>query len=1306
MDYDNASNKSNDIIFEKINRTLEKSQKIVHKKAIALIKGLKEQMGVDKSSGLEGIKTYTKNILDLVQLLLKKLSSSNNYANEVEYDDDLKNSEALIFTLAVCIKQLPFTLLRSTKISSRIFDVLDMAIRLVKNQEIKKYFVIILEKMLLSRSESELQNENDDVVAYYIEFLFVLLEDTHSNEDVQKTLAKSMSRILKVPNMINFLKFSLLIQMKTFLIGKIRGLCYGKDYEGNVIVSNAKNLIGSRAHGAGVNIGTKSITTNEGDAVLKFLCSIMQFFPFDMVNDLICELTEVVAVSEREHVLLNVLLCFEVAFNTKSFALETSEKIMNILLNKDNLLNADSNSNNLDTRKDKGNINTSLTISYIKSITQVLLNINKVNVLVSVKYFNSIISLFGEFLSSGDEFLTNSVFNCLQNMLNSIFSTKNMDVISTVICSRNKQHATYPDEMSDLNPDNLTFEINLTTNKNEVTVESILENITQSLLYMISDRFEDVKPGFNLLYNFIEKINKEKIKDFVQPLIENVLLKLSEAEKLHKNQTFKVFIGKLFNLVSSSVIFNYFPVQILDYDICQDEYTENSKVWIISYIDRFLKNEIKPEVRVNTLKEFFDSFFVNILEIEKVIIKLKCSSNRDDNDMDAEEDDERFHITKNESPHIRMIKIKRYELILQQIWGLCIKFLNWNENYNEYVKELLKKLEDVMNTYNNPHHIQINNIREIVFKIISKIVQIAISQNDIKSIEVLKKDGGKQFFSKCLNLIIAQKLNVCELREGFNLISAFCKITSEKFLFKIICDMIEKFDKTFQKNFYVLNENLSNSSNKAKLNESLNLTNDLVGKVDNSHSRKRDEKEKDIKILCFRIDIINYILKNIKGIKFSVNDTVSTGHTDSNELARRDLFGLLNSFFEKFFFNEAVSKIQILNKKLIDLFMKIMEKISEPEKVLDIFTKFSNEYKGLDNLTPKQKAKLFDFIIEIVIKKVQANTKNLSGVNIAESISQLHILIEIVSLTKDTNRKVRNLSYDMIGKITDFMKDSGLFNEWIKMILAILASASSFLKSAAINTLARVFWQLRNYLAESAGDAHEYLKKLLLDTADIVILLTRENNKELTRSIFLFIRVLIYLTKNLSVINSNLNTYGNVNVNVSQVTISKIIYAIFTDTNEDIRKEFKVKIRNLLKNLIIQFSFEEIKKIIPKEYEALVVYVNKHVVKKIKNMTSEEEAVYGGNLDHSVMMDNEENLVDEEEEYIAKEFKKLEKRRNEDEKLLGNLEKFNLEEDDPELVRQRNEKETRGEDKLDKIDQLFKKDNVSLVLFKYIYLLD
>ena len=1316
MDYEKISNESKDIIYEKMNRTIEKSQNILHKKAIALIKGLKEQIGNEKSSGLEGIKAYTKSVMDLVQLLLIKLISSKNYTNEIQYDDDLKNCEALIFTLAVCIKQLPFPLLRSTKLTNRILDILEKAIAVIKHQEIKKYFIIILEKLLLSRNEAELQNENDEVVKFYIEYLFMFLEDSHLNDEVQKTLAKSMSKILKVPNMINLLKYSLLIQIKNFLIAKIRGMCYGKDYEGNMINNNSKNYpIGypnnqNNHKSPHSSTNTKAITTNEGEIILKFLCSIMQFFPFDMVNDLICELTEVVAVSEKEHILLNSLLCFEVAFNTKSFALETSEKIMAILLGKENLINTESkidvDSYSLgDNKKRQGvNINTSLTVSYIKSTTQVLLNIAKVNVLVAVKYFNSVVSLFGEFLSSQDEFLKSSVFNCLQNMLNNLLNHKNMEIISrSILGTRNNTNIIH-DEMNDFNPDALSLEINLSNNKKDVTVLSILENITQCLLYMVSDRFDDLKPGFNLLYNFIERINKENIKEIIHPMIENVLLKLSEAEKLHKNQTFKVFIGKLFNLINSTQILKFFPVQILDYEICSDEYTENSKVWIISYIDKFLRQDTKSDhnSKVNTLKEFFESFYMNILDIEKVILKLKsskCLNNNnknsilDSNEMEMEQnneedEDEKFQINENESEHVRMIKIKRYELILQQIWNLSLKFLNWNENFHEYTKELLKKFEEILNLYNTNNHIMICNIREIVFRCVAKLVQTSISQNDMKSIEVIKKEGGKNLFSKCLNLIILQKLNTPEQREGFNLISAFCKITTEKFLFKIICDMIEKFDKTFQKNFQVMNDNLSNSSNKAKLNESLNVTNDGK-KKDN-----KDQKQKDIKTLCFRIEIINYILKNIKGIQ--LGDT-NPGLQESDSLARGDLFVLLNSFFEKFFFNESVSKIHILNKKLIDLFMKILEKISDPEKVLEIFTRFTNEYRGLDNLTPKQKAKLFEFIIDIVIKRIQDKNLNLQNLNIAESISKLHILVEIVSLTKDTNRKVRNLAYEMIGKITEFMKDSNMFDEWIKMILAILASTSSYLKSGAINSLARVFWQLRNSNGSRAFNTNE-LKKLVLDTADIVIILTRESNKEITRSIFLFYRVLVYLIKNIF----SLSVSVAVSVDSSS-TIHKILHSIFVDSNEEIRKEFKVKIRNLLKNLIINFSFDEVKKIIPKDFEALLNYVNKYIVKKIKNMTKEEESVYGANLDHSVMMDNEENLVDEEEEYIEKEFKKIEKRRNDEEKIFENLEKFKLEEDDPEAIRRQNEKESKPEDKLDKIDQLFKKDNVSSLIYIHLY---
>jgi hypothetical protein len=66
--------------------------------------------------------------------------------------------------------------------------------------------------------------------------------------------------------------------------------------------------------------------------------------------------------------------------------------------------------------------------------------------------------------------------------------------------------------------------------------------------------------------------------------------------------------------------------------------------------------------------------------------------------------------------------------------------------------------------------------------------------------------------------------------------------------------------------------------------------------------------------------------------------------------------------------------------------------------------------------------------------------------------------------------------------------------------------------------------------------------------------------------------------------------------------ICKILYSIFNESNENIRNEFSIK-----------FSFEEIQKIFPKEEENLLLYINKHLVKKIKTMNQEDD-LYMANI--------------------------------------------------------------------------------------------
>jgi hypothetical protein len=1150
MDLDTNS----DLIYQKLTTACEKSNTLLYKKALALVKGIRENSKSVNFEGVNGLKTYTKCLLDLLQAQSAKIVNLG--------DDELKNRETLIFLLAICVKQMPFVLLR--KISGQIISILEVYLQ-IRSFFVKKYSVIILERLLLSRSEEELKDDNDLVLGFYMKFFFTVITD--KSDDLHKCLIKSFGKIMKTPKFVDYTNMTLMQQLKNFLTIKIRGLN---------LVDNVK-LVGQEV---------KALTTTEGEFMLRFLCSVLQFLPFAIVNDIVLELNDLIAVCENKHILLNVMLCLDVAFNIKKFALETVEKIIKTLLARDFLIIEEEDSEN------------ALTIAYVKAITQVLLNMSKTNIISAVRYMTSIVSIIGEYFSSLNGFLKNTVYNCLYTVFNTIFSSKNLESLLSYYSNDNME---------------LEFELSL-TKPDKFDFNATLEKISACLMYLISDRFEEYRHACNLLYTFLERIHKFPI---LQPIVENIISKLSENEKVLKNETFKVFIAKCFNIISSSLIMKYINLQILDFDIASDNYTETSKVWLISYIDNFLK----PTNDVQTLQDFFNSFYMEIKDIDMVIKRIKGSMS--DNNMEIEEELDENFIVSDDTPFVKNLKIKRYELILGQIWKLTSKFTNYCQGYDLCIKELF----DYYSQNND------ESLYFILFKTVSKVIQVAGRQKDMKAIEVLKKEG-KAFFTKSLNMLINQKLN-SHIKEAFYLISNFCKIFSETYLTKIICDMIEKFENAVK---LIPEDNESYNSNKAKLNEDI-------------------YKSKKFNILPLRIDIINLVLLNV-----TIVDTSNS-----------KLIELLGTFFDNFYcFSSKVNKMHnayVIKKKLIDLFLIMLEKMGDYDKVLDTFNSFVNTKKGLDNTNSKQKAKLFEFILKILIQKLKQNER----IDADTVQSQFTILVEIVSLTKDMNRKVRNMAYEMIGETTDFMTESNLFSDWVRMIFALLTSNSSYLKSASINALARIFWAKRDDTS---------VNQLLQDTAGVVILLFKENSKEITKSVFLFLRVLLY---------QKIEDIG---------LMSKILHDIFNVCNESIRNEFKVKIRNLIKSLVIKFGFDEVRKIFPKEQENLLLYVNKHIVKKLRTMSKEDEMIYGNvKLDDSVMMDNEENLIDEEEEYIEKEFKKTEKRKLDEDRIFGKLDKIQLEEDDPEVVKRITEKLDK---KPDKIEELFKRDNIELENFFYI----
>ena len=375
----------------------------------------------------------------------------------------------------------------------------------------------------------------------------------------------------------------------------------------------------------------------------------------------------------------------------------------------------------------------------------------------------------------------------------------------------------------------------------------------------------------------------------------------------------------------------------------------------------------------------------------------------------------------------------------------------------------------------------------------------------------------------------------------------------------------------------------------------------------------------------------------------------------------------------------------LLTKKLFEIFYDIIAKCNDIDYILTIFNKFSKDKKGLSLITSKQQCKIFEFIINQIIKKNE-NLQNISFNNLGIS---LELLIAIASLTKDINKKVRNSSFEILGNITSFCTKKNLLEDWLKINLSLLSSKNTFVESAGINSLSRIFWELRN--SSSTNDT-------MISNSDTVLAFFPFNNKEIIKSLFLYIRVLLYIIK----------ISPPKNKNKIDSTIHKIIFCSSQQINEQMQKEFKVKLRNLYKNLIINYGYDYIKNNIDNNntnFKNFVQYVNKTMVKKYNNGNNEENL--GEEYDNTVMMDNDNNLLDEEEDYIKNEFKKINKSENIEKKFLEKVEKLKLNDENLDEMRKQElediaKKENKNEEQIDKIEQLFNKDYVNLNNFFYI----
>ena len=1304
MEYDITLNETEieneDIIYTKIITALNESKNILHKKALILIKSIHSQYDSKKLIGIDGVQLYTKNFIDLLLKIVNKYSEINEKnLEEDELIEDTLNFEALLFTLAICCKQLSDKILHNNQLIQRIINIINFGLGITKSKKIffrvnnycYKYILNIIETFLLSRTDEELSNDKDEIVLFfkniYMKILLICMrlktdtnyKDEYDAKNINFNIKDLHSSLLKIIIGIiqkkgEKIQLSILYEVISYIIKQIQNI------NSNLkIINDNQN---SKEPNQITNKVLNTVNKNEITNILLYLSGLIQFLTYDFFNDILKQLILLIQNINPEdelenkndiniNIMINCLLCIDISFSTHELSEDNNEKTLSLLLNKNIFSHFKKNNmeefneekeENTNNKKYKvsGDIYDKLIIAYLKVISSIVLKVCKNDYFKSLQYFFGILTKYSEVLVESNSFVKNSIFNVLQNLIQKLFDIKNIAKLNI-------------NQENNINNNKIKFEkLDINEKKtNAITENIILLKIADILLYFVSSRFTEKKIGYNLLLLFIEKINQaKKINNYfyqhINYINNEILSNLSKKNDDNKSDLHKIFIGKCFNYINSEIILFHYPLGILDYDIEKDDYTDNSNVWIISYIDKFLLKEDG----IQTIEDYVKSFMEPINELEHMIIKLKVSSTKNDKNenMDVQEDDEdaKFEVNLNETKHMRELKIKRYQLIMTQIFLQIVKFTNYCNKYSEYINAFLAKFKTY---YDNKESCQfmINHLHEITFKFLYKIIQVSIKNNDQESIKVIR-ESGVFFFEKILNLILNDKLNKSEISLGFNVISKFCMILSKQNIIKIIIDMIQKFD-----------TNINNIFDGTDKNKNVIVT-----------SKKQKEKnDKEMNKLAIRLEIADYLLKNLEFIVKNSNN----GNNNSDE---DNMISIVLQFFDKYFFffsdnknvkigKDGISSLQpLLTKKFFDIFYDIITKCNDIDYILLIFNKFTKDQKGLTLITSKQQSKIFEFIINQIIKK-NDSLKNIIFNNINIS---LELLIAIASLTKDINKKVRNISFEILGNITSFCTRHNILEDWIKINISLLSSKNTFVESAGINSLSRIFWENRNLEKNSEE---------MISNSEAVLAYFPFNNKEIIKSLFLYVRVLLYVIK----------TVPPKNKKSIDAIIHKIIFSTTQQMNEQMQKEFKVKLRNLFKNLIINYGYEYVKNSIDNNNENLknfVQYVNKNIVKKFNNNQENND---NENIDNTVMMDNDNNLLDEEEDYIKNEFKKINKPEKEiEKKFFEKIEKLNIVDDDLDELRKKelesiNKKNTK-EEKIDKIEELFKKDYVNLNNFFYV----
>ena len=348
---------NNDILKDKLTKnTLENN--VIHQKAIAILNGLKSQYDEEHFNGNKGAIKYLFMIFNLINKECELLNPSLNYKNSIETN----NLEAMLLFLSVNVSLFDKDIHNcKNKLLSTITNLRPFY---YNSDELEKYVLIILEKLLITSNKEDIQKNNYDVSLFFKE---VVLNAVYTGKEksflyIKKIFPKLFRTIIKPQ-----------IESNT-------NTNFNTNSNDNKFSEIAKYSLIKSLKEEICKIFADNVSYLNNKLFLEFILILSQLFPFEYVSDFLNEINNYLKNNSDifPEILDHLFSIIELTTKTKKLDPKLIELLLATLID-DNIQYQVLNDNISRDFKLKN--------SYYKTICELIINISNSDLLKSYEFF-------------------------------------------------------------------------------------------------------------------------------------------------------------------------------------------------------------------------------------------------------------------------------------------------------------------------------------------------------------------------------------------------------------------------------------------------------------------------------------------------------------------------------------------------------------------------------------------------------------------------------------------------------------------------------------------------------------------------------------------------------------------------------------------------------------------------------------------------------------------------------------------------------------------------------------------------------